>query len=179
MLRRFGIGLVKGSLIGGLVLAGLLFGLQLAAVPLWAAYLLAIGSGVLTGLVAGKPIWQQGMEARIEAGLKAVAGALLAAFGLFALTRWLPAVVNPQLLKPGQASTGVGLMFIPTLTAVLGLFFELDNTPGPEKDQQAEEKKPAELGPGRVRISGKVPELEELEQEDQSAQQPQKRNQKR
>ena len=41
------------------------------------AYVAAALTGVLTGLVAGKPIWASG--AKIEAGLKAVFGALLGA----------------------------------------------------------------------------------------------------
>lgn len=170
MLRRFGIGLIKGLLVGGLVLSALLFGLKMAAVPVWAAYLLAVGSGALIGLVAGKPIWLSDKVARIEAGLKAVAGMLLGAFGLFALSRWAP----PGLLKPealqsalpahgaAQALSGVGLAFIPVITMVLGLFFELDNTPAPEEKKDA--KGPAALAGPRARVSSETPSPEAIDE---------------
>ena len=56
MLGRFGVGLVRGLLVGSLVLAGLVLGLKMLAVPVWAAYLLAMAGGALTGLIAGKEV---------------------------------------------------------------------------------------------------------------------------
>ena len=77
MLKRLLFGVVKGILVGGIL--GLLFvkALGLTAFGAVLAYLAAVVTGVLTGLVAGKPIWAEG--ARIEAGLKAFVGALVGA----------------------------------------------------------------------------------------------------
>jgi hypothetical protein len=169
MLRRFGLGLLKGLLVGGLALAALLFGLKLAAVPVWAAYLLTTGVGALTGLVAGKPIWLK--EARIEAGLKAVAGMVLGALGLFALHRWAGGLVKPDLLQSlapapaGQAAsalTGISVAAFPLVSVVLSLFFELDNTPTPENKKETPGKPP---GTGaRARVSSEVPGAEEIDE---------------
>lgn len=189
MLRRFGIGLIKGLLVGSLVLSALLFGLKMVAVPVWAAYLLAVGIGGLTGLVAGKPIWQQ--DARIEAGLKAVAGMVLGAFGLFALNKWAPAgLMAPGALasalpaKAAQAGqvvpalTGVSLAFLPALTMVLGLLFELDNTPAPEEKKEAKGGEAAPLP--RARVSSETPTPEEIDELlDSSSQQSSQRRGKR
>ena len=172
MLRRFGIGLIKGLLVGGLVLSALLFGLKMVAVPVWAAYLLAVGVGALTGLVAGKPIWQK--EARIEAGLKAVAGMVLGALGMLALSKWGAGLLRPDLLQPlakmpalppGQtapALAGYSLTLVPVLSTVLGLFFEIDNTPTPE-DKGDSKGKTAAPGP-RARVSAEIPGAEEIDE---------------
>ena len=76
MLGRQLIGIVKGLIVGALVGFGLVklgFPAPIAVV----AYLAAAFAGVLIGLVAGKPIWAK--DAKIEAGMKAFVGALLAA----------------------------------------------------------------------------------------------------
>src|SRR2546421_7624184 len=46
--------------------------------------------GVLTGLVAGRPIWDK--AAKTEGSLKAVAGACIAVVVLYALRKWLSGV---------------------------------------------------------------------------------------
>lgn len=170
MLQRFGIGLIKGLLVGGLVLAALLFGLKIATVPIWAAYLLALGVGALTGLIAGKPIWQK--EARIEAGLKAVAGMVLGALAMFALSKWGAALIKPELLQSflptpvlpaGQtapALTGTSLTFLPLVSMTLGLFFELDNTPTPDDKQGKDDNSSP---PPRARVSTKAIPPEEID----------------
>jgi hypothetical protein len=145
MLRRLLIGLVLGLIVGGLAAAALVAGLH---IPLFAldtggivlAYLATAVTGVLTGLVAGKPIWASG--AKIEAGLKAFFGALLATGLLFALRRWVPFHPDMAFLMPGvspddvkNALVGdVPALALPAVAAVLGGFFELDNTGGDEKD---------------------------------------------
>jgi hypothetical protein len=172
MLRRFGIGLIKGLLVGGLVLSALLFGLKVVAVPVWAAYLLSVGVGALTGLIAGKPIWLK--EARIEAGLKAVAGMLLGALGMLALHKWGAALLRPDLLRSlvpapalpadqaAPALTGVSLTFLPMVSVALSLFFELDNTPTPEEKKDDTKKGPP---PGaRARVSSEVPTSAEIDE---------------
>ena len=139
MLRRLLIGLVLGALVGGLVATGLVLGLH---VPVFAdtsgavmAYLAAALSGVLTGLVAGKPIWASG--AKIEAGLKAAFGAAIAAGLMFALRRWGPGFeVDLHAFNAGGPGTLSQLpaTSLPMVAAVLGGFFELDNTGGGESD---------------------------------------------
>jgi hypothetical protein len=181
MLRRFGSGLFKGLLVGGLLAAALVFGAGLAGVPAWAAYLLIVVTGALTGLIAGKPIWQK--EARIEAGLKAGAGALLALGGLFAARQWLP-------LMPGLSAHGlapldvhqVSLAYFPVVSTVLALFFDLDNTPTPEAEAGAAPKAGEAAAAGRVRVSREIPELDELDDHadpNSTSQQAPRRNAKR
>jgi hypothetical protein len=138
MVRRLVVGLVVGLVIGGLLAAGLIFGLKWTAFMGTAggllAYLSAVVTGVLTGLVAGKPIWAS--EARIEAGLKAVFGALIAAGVMFVLRRW----GGPWTLDLSAFGAGgpgaVGQLpavSLPLIGAVLGALFELDNTGDPDR----------------------------------------------
>lgn len=139
MLRRLLIGLVLGLVVGGLIAAGLVAGLGVStfssAGGALVAYLVAALTGVLTGLVAGKPIWSSG--AKVEAGLKAVFGALVGAGLMFALRKWggswmisLPAIGanGPTAIADLPAAS------LPLLAAVLGGFFEIDNTGGGESD---------------------------------------------
>jgi hypothetical protein len=146
MLRRLLIGLILGVIVGGLAAAALVAGLHM---PLFAAdtggvvlaYLAAAVTGVLTGLVAGKPIWASG--AKIEAGLKAFFGALLAAGLMFALRQWgkidapdiafLMPNADPDLVHKALIGD-VPALALPAVAAVLGGFFELDNT-GNDKDE--------------------------------------------
>ena len=139
MLGRLLIGIVKGLLVGGLVgfgLAKLGFAAPMAVI----AYFAAAVTGVLIGLVAGKPIWAK--DAKIEAGMKAFVGALLGAGLMYAVRRWLtmplPFVLGPLSganLSLGEAamSTGtIGGMAITSLAAIAGLlggFYEADNDP--------------------------------------------------
>jgi hypothetical protein len=146
MFRRLLIGLILGLIVGGLVAAALVAGLHQSffgpdAGGAAMAYLSAAITGVLTGLVAGKPIWASG--AKIEAGLKAFFGALLGAGLMFALRQWVHFAPEMAALAPGQApevihDATVGqlpMVSLPLLAAVLGGFFELDNTGGVEKDE--------------------------------------------
>src|SRR5262245_22977233 len=135
MFRRLLIGLILGLVVGGLVAAGLVAGLHIGyfgtdAGGIALAYLSAAITGVLTGLVAGKPIWATG--AKIEAGLKAFFGALLGAGLMFALRQWVHVHPGMELLAPGVspelvpgASLGeLPVVALPLLAAVLGGFFE-------------------------------------------------------
>ena len=146
MLRRLFLGLILGVIVGGLAAAALVAGLHM---PLFAAdtggtvlaYLAAAVTGVLTGLVAGKPIWASG--AKIEAGLKAFFGALIAAGLMFALRKWgniqapdvafLMPAADPDLVHKALIGD-VPALALPAVAAVLGGFFELDNT-GTDKDE--------------------------------------------
>ena len=62
MLKRLLLGLLIGAIVGGLVAAGAIAGLGAAVMPMgpFFAFVLAAATGVLTGLVAGKPIWAKG-----------------------------------------------------------------------------------------------------------------------
>jgi hypothetical protein len=139
MVRRLLVGLVLGLVVGGLVAAGLVQGLHVLQFGdgtggALFAYLAAAVTGVLTGLVAGKPIWAAG--ARIEAGLKAFFGALLAAGLMFALRQWAGGVHLPvsELTPEGLAIGSLPIASLPVVAALLGGFFEIDNTGGDDKD---------------------------------------------
>ena len=74
MLGRLLVGIVKGIVLGGLLGFGLLKLGQAVPIAI-VAYLAAAVTGILIGLIAGKPIWAP--DAKIEAGMKAGVGALL------------------------------------------------------------------------------------------------------
>jgi hypothetical protein len=156
MLRRLLVGLVLGLLVGGAVAAGLIAGLGVRTFTDTSgtifAYLAAAISGVLTGLVAGKPIWASG--AKVEAGLKALFGALLGAAAMFATRRWggwlgiqnLPAI--PVLGMNGSTAVGdLPALSLPLVAALLGALFELDNT-----GDDADSGKGAGATPSRRRL---------------------------
>ena len=164
MFRRLFIGLVLGLVVGGLVAAGLVQGLhqtvfEAGAMGALFAYLSAAVTGVLTGLVAGKPIWAAG--ARIEAGLKAFFGALLAAGLMFALRQWAGGVHLPvtEFTPEGIAIGSLPIASLPVVAALLGGFFELDNTGGDDKDAKkdggAKKRVAAESanGKGKARVA--------------------------
>jgi hypothetical protein len=143
MVRRLLVGLILGLIVGGIVASGIVAGLGqlefLGAGGAILAYVSAAVTGVLTGLVAGKPIWASG--AKIEAGLKAVFGALIGAGLMFALRQWGGAF-QPDLgvIHAGHGSVGeLPAASLPLLAAVLGAFFELDNTGGGEQQEGAGE----------------------------------------
>jgi hypothetical protein len=131
MLVRLLIGIVKGLIVGGLVGFGLT---QLgSATPVaLIAYLAAGLTGVLIGLVAGKPIWAK--DAKIEAGMKAFVGALLGCGLMYVARRWLTMPVPLQLGELGGANAtatvgGFALTSLAAIAAVLGGFYEADNDP--------------------------------------------------
>ena len=127
MLGRLLIGIVKGLMVGSL-LGFALVKLDLAIPGALVAYLAAAVTGVLVGLVAGKPIWAK--DAKIEAGTKAFVGALLA-LGLMAAVRaWLmiplPFALG-SLAPEGAMLGGFAMTALATIAAVLGGFYEADN----------------------------------------------------
>jgi hypothetical protein len=140
MIRRLFVGLVLGLIIGGLVAAGLVAGLHVTAFlgggGALLAYLAAALTGTLTGLFAGKPIWAT--NAKVEAGLKAFFGALIGTGLMFALREWGGGFhVDMSALNAGGAGP-VGELpaaSLPLIAAVLGAFFELDNTGAAEEGQ--------------------------------------------
>ena len=125
MLKRVLFGLLKGTVIGGLLGAALVFGLGMPVFAAWLAYVAAAVTGALTGLVAGKGIWEK--DARIEAGLKAGVGALIGAGAMFAIRRWLS--MNVDLGQLGAGVVGeLPIASLPLIATALALFYELDNT---------------------------------------------------
>jgi hypothetical protein len=132
MLRRLFIGLTLGLAAGALLAAGLVAGLKVASFDgaggVVLAYAAAAIAGVLTGLVAGKPIWAP--SAKVEAGLKAFFGALLGAGAMFALRQWAsPWTADLSALGAGRGAVGaLPAASLPLIGAVLGALFELDNT---------------------------------------------------
>lgn len=139
MLRRFLLGLVLGLVVGGLVAVGVIAGLGIRVFVgtggAILAYLAAAVTGVLIGLVAGKPIWASG--AKVEAGLKALFGAVIGTGIMFALRQWGGSWVLDIPAVGIDGATAVGnlpVVSIPLLAALLGGFFELDNTGQNEGD---------------------------------------------
>jgi hypothetical protein len=146
MLRRLLIGFVLGLVVGALLATGLVLGLKVAIFDSSAgiafAYLAAALVGVLTGLVTGKPIWAS--NAKVEAGLKAVVGALLGAGAMFALRQWAGGLVLDLSALGAGGPAAVGSLpaaSLPLIAATLGAFFELDNTGEPEAPKPAERKR--------------------------------------
>jgi len=171
MLIRLVLGLLKGLVIGGLVGFGLAK-VGFAAPSALFAYAAAALVGALVGLIAGKPIWAAG--GRIEAGLKAGFGALLAT-GLMALARnflgfTVPfdlgslAAANQSLNETNAHGTigGLAIVSLALVAAVIGAFYDADNTP------ELEAKQAAGAAP-KARIAGKAgapTEADELLEED-------------
>ena len=148
MLKRLLFGLLFGLLVGGLLAAAVIKGVGMYAFTGGAgaaalAYVFAAVTGVLVGLVAGKPIWASGGQ--IEAGLKAVVGAGVAAAAMWAMRRWFGMDLNLHSLGISPAiPTAAGLLpavTLPLIAGVLGAFYEADNTPSPEDEKGAKSSK--------------------------------------
>ena len=149
MLGRLIVGAVLGVLVGLGVAAALIKGLGIVAPAAIIAYALAAATGALTGLVAGKPIWASG--GKIEAGLKAVFGALLAAGALFALRTWVPTAVDLTRFGAGAGALGeLPAAALPVIAGVLGAFFGLDNTPDGDDKKKSADKVRVDTGKRRV-----------------------------
>jgi hypothetical protein len=137
MLKRLIIGLILGVVIGGVVAAVLVQGLGWTAgfpYPVF-AYLSAAATGVITGLVAGKPIWAA--DGKIEAGLKAFFGALLGLGAMFALRSWANVHLDLSMLKAGEGELGnLPAAALPIIAAVLAGFYEIDNSPSSDADKK-------------------------------------------
>lgn len=137
MLGRLIVGAVLGVLVGLGLAAALIKGLGIVAPAAIIAYALAAAAGALTGLVAGKPIWAAGGQ--IEAGLKALFGALLAAGGLFALRTWVGTTVDLTQYGAGSGTLGeLPATALPIIAGVLGALFGLDNTPDADGGKKPE-----------------------------------------
>ena len=147
MLARLIMGLVKGLVLGALV------GYGLAAAGMGApgaliAYPVAVVVGVLTALVAGKPIWAK--DARIEAGTKAIAAAILAP-GLMWLARSYATMglpFDPSALPGLEGLAGSELTLgtfavtsVAMVAALLAGFFDADNSPSSDGESSGDKTK--------------------------------------
>lgn len=152
MLRRVLFGLLKGAIVGGLLATAVVYGLGMPVIAPWLAYLAAVVTGAVTGLVAGKPIWTKDLTGRIEAGLKAAAGALVAAGAMFAVRRWLNVSLDLGALGSGVVGD-LPIASLPLIATVLGMMFEIDNTgddgaPPEKKRVDSDKVRIEELGDG-------------------------------
>jgi len=168
MVRRLLYGLVLGLIVGVLLASALVGGLKVLAFDgaggTALAYASAALAGVLTGLVAGKPIWASG--AGIEAALKAVFGALLGAGAMFALRKWAGVVtVDLSFMHAGGPATlgDMPAASLPIIASTLGALFELDNTGDQSDDKVAAKKKrvsvPRTTGSAKARVADGAEEL--------------------
>lgn len=169
MVKRLFVGLFLGAVIGAIVAASLVQGLGLTVFDAsvlgpTSAYLAAAVTGVLTGLVAGKPIWSA--DGKIEAGLKAFFGGLLALGGMFVLRMWVHADADLSQLKAGAGEIGhLPAVSLPLIAAVLAMFFEVDNSDAASSEEKGASG--AKAG-GKVRVSS--PRVEDdLEDEEEVA----------
>ena len=125
MLKRLGIGLIKGLLIGGAAGAGLQYGLPGVPVVTLLGYLLAMGVAGTAGVFAGKAPWKEG--AWIEALLKGLAGVGLGALAYFGLNQ-----ITGSFPFPGVAGSHtfaqLPVLFAPAIAGAYGALVELDNT---------------------------------------------------
>lgn len=150
MVVRLLLGLLKGLFVGALV-GFALAKLGMAAPGAIVAYLSAALVGALVGLVAGKPIWAQ--DGKIEAGLKAGFGALLAAGLLWVVRKFLTMGIPIDLgtLTAKATLGGAALTSMPIVGGVLGAFYDADNTPGSSDDKAGKDAK-TKAEPPRARI---------------------------
>ncbi len=148
MLKRLGLGLLKGLVIGGALGAGLHFGLGWTVATGALGFALAAGAGALAGVFTGKPPWAPG--GRIEAGLKAAFGAGLGVLAYWLGTKYgavglpldIPAAANASEVLAGTPWTEIPLTTVAAVAGVYGTLVELDNTPGTEP----------EVAPARARV---------------------------
>jgi hypothetical protein len=164
MLARLIVGIMKGLVVGGLVGFAILK-LGFAVMPGWLAYVAAAISGVLIGLIAGKPIWAK--DAKIEAGMKAAVGAFLGAGLMFAARKWLtmPLPSLPEALGGAQIAaaakeTGLAVTLgqfsmtsLAAIAALLGGFYDADNTPEPEGEAKQDGAAASEKAAPQKRIA--------------------------
>lgn len=168
MVKRLLLGLILGLVVGALIAAGLVAGLHITAFTAVMAYLFAALTGVVVGLVAGKPIWAPGGQ--IEAGLKAFFGAVLGAGGMFAIRQWLNVHVDLSMIQAGMSGAlgELPAAALPLIAAVIGGFYELDNTGDPEAKGNGGNAKSGgkRIAAGKVRVgSGAGSELEDEDAE--------------
>ena len=155
MLKRLLVGIILGVVLGGLLGFGLLQVLPTAMAGVL-GYVFAAATGVLVGLVAGKPIWAKG--AQIEAGLKAFVGALLSMgilFGIRFIGLNIPEVAGIPAAEFGRHA----IVSLASISTLLAIFYELDND-----DAGEDEGDKKRIAPEKKRVAaGDDPAAEEEE----------------
>ena len=129
MFKRLIVGVGKGSAVAAIVVAALR-----ALSANWSSvavvYSASVVAGLLTGLVAGRPVWRRG--SKLEASVKAVVGAFIATTTLFGIRKWLPHV-EVDLGAFGRGPLGeVPAASLPIVASALALVFEIDHAFGPD-----------------------------------------------
>ena len=125
MLKRLGLGLLKGLIIGGAIGAGLQYGLGWTNAAGLLGFLVAMGAAGTAGVFAGKAPWIEG--AWIEASLKGMVGVGLGALAYWGFT-YIPFDVPFPGLSGTHALAALPVVFSPTIAGVYGALVELDNT---------------------------------------------------
>lgn len=172
MVKRLFVGLFLGAVIGAIAAAILIQGLHMVTFGAVVAYLAAIVTGVVTGLVAGKPIWSA--DGKIEAGLKAFFGGLLALGGMFVLRTWVHAELNLSSLNAGAGELGsLPAASLPLIAGVLAGFFELDNTD--DKEEKKDGAETAKATGKRVRVSARGDDGAAADEEEEESEPAKKR----
>ncbi|MBX3272701.1 MAG: hypothetical protein KF729_20740 [Sandaracinaceae bacterium] len=137
MLKRLGLGLLKGLVIGGAIGAALQYGLQWTNAAGLLGFLVSMGAAGTAGVFAGKAPWKEG--AWIEAALKGMVGVGLGALAYWGLS-YIPFGVPFPGLEGTHAIAALPVVFAPAIAGVYGSLVELDNT-GDEGDAKGKEKK--------------------------------------
>ena len=167
MIKRLLVGLLTGFAIGAIVAVALVQGMGMTAMGAVMAYLLAAATGALTGLVAGKPIWSKGGQ--IEAGLKTFFGALLAVGAMFVLRMWVHLDLDLRFLHAGGPDEigNLPAAAFPAIAALLGAFFEADNT-SEKDDSKGDEKKRIATGEDAA-SKARVAQADESDEDEEEA----------
>jgi len=127
MLNRVAPGVLVGLIFGVCGALGIIVECGAFTVGATAAYLLAAATGVVMGVIAGKPCWAR--NAGLECALKAVFGASVATFCVFLLRRWVPLDVDLRSFHAGSGSLGaLPAAFLPLVAMALACLYELDDT---------------------------------------------------
>jgi hypothetical protein len=169
MLKRLIVGLILGTVIGAVVAAVLVQGLGMVVFSNAVfAYLAAAVTGVITGLVAGKPIWSS--DGKIESGLKAFFGILLGLGGMFVLRTWANVNLDLSMLQAGKDTLGnLPAATLPLIAAVLAGFYEIDNSPSADGDKKDDTNASAGAKKGagkKVRVADEDETAEDEEAEE-------------
>jgi len=141
--------LLLAALVTGTAVALARYGLGVTAFEPFGAYLAAVCIGAVLGLVTGKPVWAKG--ARIEAGLKAFFGALVAAGLMFALRSWVSVDLDLTFLGLDSSVTQKHpALAFPSVGLLLTLLFSIDNMfGGSDSDTPQAKKRIATSNEGR------------------------------
>lgn len=129
MFKRLIVGVAEGFAVAAIVVAALR-----AVSADWSkvavVYAATLALGLMTGLVAGRPVWRRG--SKVEAAVKSVVGAFIAATTMFGIRKWLPHV-KVDLGVYGQGPLGaVPTAALPLVASALALVFEIDDAFGPD-----------------------------------------------